>query len=449
MARLLFITPDRLAPERAGPAIRAIEIARALARQGLAVTLASPHRPEIALEEVDLVHLPLCAIPQAAWHADAVMVQAFMLHEVPTLARVPVPLIVDLYDPLPFEALHLGRDRPLERRLYSHDRILALTLLAAHTADVIVVAHRRQADWVLGILTALGRIRPGLEDGARHLLLVVPNGCPPTPPAPRPDLAPRSPMMSGRPVVVWPGGLWEWTDPSTLVEAAALLAPARPDIAFLLWGTRHPNPDVPPMPVASQALARARALGLLGRTVFAWEWVPYDERGHWLAHASMGVSLHHPTLEARFAHRTRLLDCFWARLPVVVTGGDPLANLVRRRRLGEVVPAHDAAAVARAVVALLSPGRRRGIARRLAALAGQLSWEAAVRPLASRLVSPGGLRSADRADPSSLVPLMRFLALRFPAASLPLRGLARLLNRGHAARRALARGVHSGPGPLP
>ena len=50
--------------------------------------------------------------------------------------------------------------------------------------------------------------------------------------------------------------------------------------------------------------------------------------------ADLGVSAHRDHLEARYAHRTRLLDYLWAGLPVVATRGDALAELVDRERLG-------------------------------------------------------------------------------------------------------------------
>ena len=75
----------------------------------------------------------------------------------------------------------------------------------------------------------------------------------------------------------------------------------------------------PPRP-PREARATAEALGLLGSVVlFNDSWVPYEERGAWLNDADCALSLHHDHLETRYAFRTRVLDCFWASLPIVCT----------------------------------------------------------------------------------------------------------------------------------
>jgi hypothetical protein len=73
--------------------------------------------------------------------------------------------------------------------------------------------------------------------------------------------------------------------------------------------------------------------------IFNDTWVPYEHRDGWLMAADCALSTHLEHLETRFSSRTRLLDCFWARLPIVCTGGDELADRVERENLGAVVPA--------------------------------------------------------------------------------------------------------------
>ena len=120
-----------------------------------------------------------------------------------------------------------------------------------------------------------------------------------------------------------------------------------------------------------RAQALARELGLLGRVVlFNDGWVPYDERGAWLLQADCAVAAHRDHLETRFAFRTRLLDCFWAGLPIVCTRGDELAERIERDGLGAAVAAADPAALAAGSAAVLDRGRG-AYAGRLAAAAGR------------------------------------------------------------------------------
>src|SRR5262249_46749513 len=127
----------------------------------------------------------------------------------------------------------------------------------------------------------------------------------------------------------------------------------------------------------------ARERGLAGRTVFFGErWVPYEERRAFLAHAVIGVSAHPASAETRFAFRTRLLDYFWAGLPVVTTEGDDLADRVRVAGAGAVVPCGDDVAMADAISALFDDdGRRAACAVASRTLATSLRWDVVMRPL--------------------------------------------------------------------
>ena len=187
-------------------------------------------------------------------------------------------------------------------------------------------------------------------------------------------------------VLIWGGGIWDWLDPLTVIRAMAEVRAARPDVKLFFLGHQHPNPaDVPVMPMYDRAVALAKELGLYGETVFFNDrWVPYEERGSYLLEADLGISAHQEHVETRFAFRTRLLDYIWAGLPMVVTGGDTLAELVAARGLGAVVPVGDVAGFARAILELLSEDDRR--ARRAGAFEAareELIWPKALAPLLS------------------------------------------------------------------
>ena len=111
-------------------------------------------------------------------------------------------------------------------------------------------------------------------------------------------------------------------------------------------------------------------------------WVPYAERQDYLLEADVGVSAHHDHLEARFSFRTRVLDHVWAGLPSVVSSGDAIGELVRRRGLGEAVAPGDDEAFAAACAALLDDRAHYDeVAGRVGELAPSLRWSAVAEPL--------------------------------------------------------------------
>ena len=437
MTRVLVVCGDPVGPVMAGPGIRSLEMARALARSGASVTLAAPGAVEVTAEAPGAPAVSTVstddprALRRALAAAEAVVAGGMTLAQLPLLARSDLPVAVDLYGPYVLENLAAvaAAGPAASERARRHASDLAVLNLHARRGDFFVCASEVQRDFWLGLLVALGRVNPathGHDPTLRRLLDVVPFGLPATPPR-----APGRPVLRGvvpgfgphHEIVLWGGGLWDWLDPSTLVEAAGLLVARRPALRVLFLAGSPPGGSVGPMAAGAGARARARELGLLDRVVFFREaWLPYGDRAGYLLEADVGCSLHLPHVETRYAFRTRLLDCFWARLPVVVSGGDVLSELVARHDLGRVVPCRDAAAVAGALAELLdAPGGRAAMAPRFDGPIAALTWSAAVRPLAAYLERPW--RAADR--PSVVADVADT-----PLRRLPGRAVAVLAERG-------------------
>lgn len=411
--RLLILCPDLIGPCMAAPGARYHELARVLSRNAR-VTLATPEPNTLPLPGVERALLteqtagPLCE------GADAVLIQGHLMARFPALAKVRVPLIVDLYDPMILEGLHLFPDRSLERRQYSHERLLALSLQQLHMGDYFLVANRTQADFYLGMLAAVNRVSPvwaARGQDARGLMGIVPCGIPSeVPRASAPVLkGVREGIPADASVILWNGGLWDWMDPLTAIRAMQRVHAVRPEARLVLWGTQRPGADHQPHAVADQARALAEELGLLDRVVFFEEWVPYAERGAWLAEADLGLSLARPSLESRYAHRARLLDCLWGGLPAVASPGDPLAARLKRDGTGVTVRAGDPDRLASILIELLAdPARRAAMRERIAAVRPRHTWERAAAPLVRWLENPRKDETRGRLD--FLGPLASLLA---------------------------------------
>jgi glycosyltransferase involved in cell wall biosynthesis len=231
------------------------------------------------------------------------------------------------------------------------------------------------------------------DPSLRSLIDVVPFGISAEPPnSGAPVLKGVVPGIGRRDrVLLWPGGIWNWFDPLTVIDAVAELAGRRDDVRLFFLGLRHPNPHVPVMRMARLAIERAEKLGLRDRVVFFHEgWIPYEQRGAYLLEADVGVSAHFEDLESRFAFRTRLLDCFWAGLPVVTTTGDVLGDLVERRGLGRALPPRDVRAWVDALETLLDDtGAREQARAAIAEVREEFVWSRVVEPLRGLVREPG------------------------------------------------------------
>ena len=363
-------------------------------------------------------------VPELREHeqwCDAMILQGWILFNAPFLRATEKIMVVDIYDPLHLEQLEQGRDQEESiRREHVRDATAVLNEQLSR-GDFFVCASDKQRDFWLGQLAALGRINPVTyddDDRLERLLAVVPFGLP--------DDAPvrtRSALKgvvdgigSDDEVILWGGGIYNWFDPVTLVEAVNRLKERRPQVRLFFMGMRHPS--VSRMRMAVETQERADDLGLTGAHVFFNDgWVEYDDRQNFLLDADVGVSTHLDHLETEFAFRTRILDYIWAQLPVVATRGDFFADIIERRQIGVTVPANDVDALEAALFRVLDDAELAERCREnLASVRDEFAWSVVLEPLVA--FCRDARRAPDLVDPEMQQLLRQSGTLRRP------RGLA-------------------------
>jgi glycosyltransferase involved in cell wall biosynthesis len=383
----------------AGPGIRYRQFALQLAER-FEVTLVIPNEPDDDLPGVRFIRaqdLGYRRFGRLVESFDAVVAQQLTIATMERLARRGVRVVYDLYDPLLFEALafHHGDDQASAYAGSLSRAAMLKQILALSTGSAFLCASSRQRDLWLGVLSSLGRIGfdeyvadPPLE----RLVSIVPFGIEPDPPHA------ESPALKGvvsgigenDRVLLWGGGIWNWLDPLTPIQAVAELAKHRDDVRLSFMGVRHPSPHIPAMAMAQAAVDLAEQLGVLDSHVFFnFGWVPYAERARFLLDADLGVSAHFDTVETRFAFRTRLLDYLWAGLPSVVTHGDALGDRIGERGLGRTVGFEAVDDWAKAIVALLDGADEyRAAKEHIADEREAFLWPRVVAPLVDLLAGP-------------------------------------------------------------
>jgi glycosyltransferase involved in cell wall biosynthesis len=429
MTTLAIITHETIGPRMTGPAIRALELARAVGPD-VAARLVSPQpvaRDVGGIEARQYRFGDPASMEAALDGADVLLVQGFTLHKFPALLVDERPMVVDLYCPFHLENLERRRlvDPDAASRAFAADVDRAVLVEQLGRGDFFICASDRQRDLWLGMITALGRLTSAVYDGdpnADRWLAVVPFGVDPQAPDPAGRyLRGRHPGIGADDrLIVWGGSVLDWQDPLTPIRAVARVATTLPTVRFVM-PAGIPNPEIPPMRALVRAREEAGRLGLTDRHVFFIDWIPYDHRGALLAEADVGVSAHVLTLETRFAWRTRMLDYIWAALPIVCTRGDALADLVETRGLGIVTEPSDAEAMADAFTRLLTDRPLADAVRaRLRAERERLAWRTVAAPLRRFCLAPRRLPAAAAAAPpaprrSPLAGLRRFLHGIHPA----------------------------------
>ncbi|MEY2515422.1 MAG: hypothetical protein QOJ89_2780 [bacterium] len=429
MKRVLLAPNDVVGDKMAAPGIRYSHFARELARDGHCdVTLLVTNDPrEVNIDGVRAIgtrrdrHRQMRELSPSF---DVVVGQGGLdFRSMVFLAGTSVRTIYDLYAPF-FEMLTFqgaqGAERP-EQRL-GWDAYCLRHRIMLLTGRAFIGANTEQRHALLGALAALGRI--SLEDyrldpTLGHLVRAVGLGVDAEPPqATAGDV--RAALPGARKddkVLIWPGNLWDWFDPETLMRAMAQISATRDDVKLYCLGLRHPSSaGYGEMTTTDRTIALAQELGVKDRTVFFdFGWISYDERQNYLVAADIGVNVHSEHVETTFAYRTRLLDYLWAALPIVTTEGGALSDLVERNGLGRTMRFADVDDCARAILELCDDEDEYARVReRVARFRERMTWDHAVAPLADLIDAP---QSDVQAGPG-----VRALALRYAAV----RGLTRV-----------------------
>jgi glycosyltransferase involved in cell wall biosynthesis len=400
----VLVTSHATLGERiSGPAIRALEIAKALSHH-VPVSLVAPTEPGFEMPSAS-GDLELIEGHARTWQRhlprhDVVLSQAYGPIAVQRAQRAGVRIIRDAYDPVALERLEVARSTGRKAGPAELAADIAQLRFALSTADAIICASDRQRDLWTGVMLAMGRLDVATYDAdpsLDRLIGVVPFGLPSEPPyAPRLSLRRRFGIAPDALVLIWGGGVWDWFDPLTIIRALGSNDALRENVRLVFMGTKPPAHGDSSHSMLGRARALSGELGLSGSAVhFNEEWVPYRERATYLMDADLGVSAHFSTAETRYSFRTRMLDYVWAGLPIMCTSGDTWSEMVERRQAGWVVPPERPDLWADLLLRLLKDRSVLTEAKSAVTdMAKELTWDVAVQPLLTMIEGqPTGSRN--------------------------------------------------------
>lgn len=397
LRRVVCVCSEPLGQRVAGIGLRYVQLAAHLADAGFEVTLLSPGATGSSLgaERSSSSLVPRDAegfrslefdprgLVEHLSAADVVVGQGQLMNDV-ALSGVDTPVVVDLFDPWLVENFHYLASLGLDP--YRNDH--ASWVLQLSRGDFFLCSSEEQRLYYLGFLSALGRVHPRRierDPDLRALIDVVPFGLPLETPPYRPWLPER---VSGERRVLF-GGVYDWYDPWTLLDAIERLDRPRWKVLFI----RNPHRDTPQGLLSRVERSVARRPALESRVAFL-EWVPFERRYDLLRDVDLLVAPHATTLESRLSMRTRFLDALLAGCPTIATELGGVARLLREHQAGWVVPVGEPDALGAAMVEAIEGSQREARVTRGRELARELSWQAAVAPLVQFCTNPE--RDVDR-----------------------------------------------------
>lgn len=401
--KLLIITPDVVGKKMAGPGMRYVAIAKAMA----------PHMPvtfAIGIEGSQTYNFDNNAIITKTYShidelqklindCDVIFCQFIDTNAVRYALTQGKKIIYDLYNALPVETIGAEKisgytTMPDKDREYAE--LLSYFKFCSQTGSYFVTSNERQRDWWLGYIMANKGILPsnlnhrGIED----IIGLVPFGMEEEEPAPtKHGIRGKYGITTDDFVLIWGGGIWDWFDAETPIKAVAELSKSDPHIKLVFYGTIHPNNAVGKPKNVDRAQKLAKELGVFGsHVIFHDGWIPTDQRVNYLADADVAISSHLESLETHYAFRTRILDHFWMSLPSLVTEGDWFADYIQKNDLGIVTPCVDVTSMKAAILSLQKTSERSRIKKNIVAIREEWRWSATTSDLRNFLLE--GIHSA-------------------------------------------------------
>lgn len=388
--RILVLSRGHLGTHVSSPGIRATAMANVLAKHlpEATVTLAGPNEG-VTVE-------PGTPYTYVRWHVRNVL-QLIARHDIVVSGGLPPYVamlfpfkrfVVDLFTQYAMEWMEVGRQQHKGYKFHAWvQRTRAILAMQLTMADFILCCNDRQRDSYIGMMESLGLVTPGVYDADPTLnryIGVAAHGIRPEPPVPtrRVLRGIRRGFTETDKIIIWNGGIIQWYDPATLIEALRRLG--RDDVKLLFLGAAYPGIEELGRGVRFQdAKAMAAANGQLDRTVFFEEgWVSHEVAKEYVLEADISVCSYFDNLETRYSHRTRFVDLIWAQLPFICTHGDVLAEEVARNEWGIVVPEEDPEALKDAIARLLDDREFHTRCKaNLAAASESLQWDVTMKPL--------------------------------------------------------------------
>lgn len=380
----------------AGPGIRYHQMARVLAKQfDVTVGFFDPSYvpPESFSDSYSALHIHRDEF-QASFAEHDIIIALWLSEPMVQFCNSKgIFMVFDMYAPVPVENLTLllfGND-PIESQTdYAYEQSIRDYVSFFENGDLFLFSNPRQRDYWTGYAFGGDLIRPSIYP-KRPLFdrfICAPMGIDAKniSQSKKSVLRGKGGIAKNDKILLWTGGIWNWFDAQTLIEAMHELRERRPDIKLVFLGTQHPNPDVPAMKEAADALDLAKEYGLYNKTVFLHEgWIPYNERIPYFLDADAAVNTTKPSIETAFSHRTRVLDHILTKLPTISTEGDYLSDEVIQDKIGITVPASDVSALVDAIIDILSPAKNQFFRDQIADIQKDFYWDSTLSELRTTL----------------------------------------------------------------
>ncbi len=247
--RIIIITGEPVSKVMAGPAIRSWNMAQYLSREH-EVRLLTFGTVGVRPKEFEVLSVSPKDAHAADVHVDWCDVIIFQGHAMalyPAIQDTEKVIVVDLYDPMHLEQLEQAKEKGPTKWALEVENATEVLNQQMERGDFFLCASERQRHFWLGQLASLGRLNPltyAADSSLNNLLALVPFGLPSLEPVrTAPALRGVIPGIGADDkIIIWGGGIYNWFDPLSLIQAVQRLSQTPPERPAVLPGHAAPQP---------------------------------------------------------------------------------------------------------------------------------------------------------------------------------------------------------------
>ncbi|MFH1454651.1 MAG: glycosyltransferase [Armatimonadota bacterium] len=393
MAKIFILSTKPISTKMGGPALRCWEMAKILAEEN-EVVLGIPNKPEFFCENFKTVQVNIFNIWKFLSESEIIISHHLPAVYLPyTLIKKKI-FVLDFYNLVFFENLDvMAKD---SSSFLKKNPEYALKSFEANLlcADYILCSGEKQRDVIIGMLLALSRIEKDIykrEPNLKGFIDIVGFGIPLDEPVKTNQVVKGVIPGINRDdfLLIWSGGLWEWFDLTTLINAVAIAARQNSKIKLLFMGRKLPVSSALSDKKLDEIVKLSKELNLFDKYVFFQEWVSYEKRADYYIEADSAVITHNDILETRYSFRIRFMDSLWARLPVICSRGDQHAKLVEDEQLGIAISIGNEFELAEAILKMARDKEFREKCRKnIGDIRKNFKWEKVLSPLVNFCKNP-------------------------------------------------------------
>ena len=381
MSRVIIFSYEPIFPEHgsSGPSIRNWEIAKALTRRGHKVNIAEwGHSKDYTKNEIKFIKWDEKELKDISKRFDVALIQES--HAVSEYFNKidNIPTIVNLTIPISIEA---AADQIKNKEEFFVNDGLVPTALSLMKGDFFFCASERQKYFYMGMLNLLGRINPYTYD--KKLIDIVPVAAPVEIPKIKENIIKGKIIPKNKRIILWPSSIFSWFDAITAIEAMEIVSKKVKDAVMVFVGADNPNVNVMTKKNVRAAKKKAKELGLLNKTIYFMNWLPYEKRTNMYLESEFAVVTYPVGPETEMSFRTRITDCLWGRLPVICTRGDSVAEIIEKEKLGITVEEKNPKELAEKIIEFLNNKQElKRISKRVDKfIREKMNWDVVIDPI--------------------------------------------------------------------